>query len=229
MSDIKGTTWSVTINNPEAPDEEAIALARQKGWMIEGQLEKGESGTPHYQLLVKTKGQQRFSALKKQFPRAHIELARDPKALQKYVNKDDTRIGELQSQSEFYPSLSKLWDMFADFVDNKQFQNLTNADPDQKLVIFDKFIRHSIDEGYVVETMGVNPQIRSAVKNYGENIIFRSHRQKTDRQTRQRVEVDNLFSDLDTNTDEGQVQEAEGDEGSEAIETGSSGSSEDHT
>lgn len=178
----RSTNWSVTINNPTARDEEAIALARQKGWKVEGQLEKGENGTPHYQLLVKTP-QTRFSALKTAFPRAHIEAARNVKALESYVHKEDTKVGELASQTEQYPSLQKLWDMFADFTNNKQYQNLVGYDPDQKLVVFDKFIKDCIDKDYVVETMAVNPQIRSCVKQYAENIIFRSLRRQTDRQT----------------------------------------------
>jgi hypothetical protein len=57
----KATNWSVTINNPTKSDDEYIALARQKGWKVEGQLEMGDSGTQHFQLLVTTKGQQRFT------------------------------------------------------------------------------------------------------------------------------------------------------------------------
>lgn len=182
MGDNRGTNWCVVINNPQVADEENINLARQKGWKVEGQLEKGQEGTPHYQLIVKTP-QVRFSQVKKAFPRAHIELARNVKALEAYSKKDDTRIGELQSQSELYPSLQKLWDLFADFVNNKQYRCLTDSDPDARLVIFDKFIRYAIDLDYCVETMGVNPQIRSSVKQYGENIVFRSLRRRTDRQT----------------------------------------------
>lgn len=40
--------WSITINNPREDDEENIAVARQRGWIVEGQKEVGENGTPHY-------------------------------------------------------------------------------------------------------------------------------------------------------------------------------------
>lgn len=214
----RATNWSVTINNPTASDEEAIAHARQKGWTVEGQLEKGENGTPHYQLHVKTP-QSRFSALKSAFPRAHIEVARNPKALSSYVHKADTKVAELPTQSELYPSLQKLWDMFADFVNNKEYQNLVDTDPDQRLVIFDKFIRHCITQGYVVETMAVNPQVRSIVKNYVEEIIFRSLRRQTDRQT----DKNNVVV-IKQNAQE--ESDAETDEESEGEETGSDWSSE---
>ena len=202
----RSTNWSVTINNPTAGDEEAIALARQKGWKVDGQLEKGENGTPHYQLLVKTP-QTRFSALKSAFPRAHIEVARNVKALANYVHKEDTRVGSLTTQSEHYPSLQKLWDMFADFTNNKQYQNLIHIDPDQRLVIFDKFIKDCIDKDYVVETMAVNPQIRSSVKQYGENIIFRSLRRQTDRQTDKNIVTP--IEQNDETREEGQAEETD--------------------
>jgi len=177
----RATAWSVTINNPVSADEESIAMARQKGWTVEGQLEKGAEGTPHYQLMVKTP-QVRFSAVKKMFPRAHIEQARNAKALEQYVHKDETREGELKVDSTKYPSLQKLWDMFAEWLEDKG--SWWNWDSDTALTNFDKFICDKIENGFVVETMAVNPQIRSCVKNYLTPIIYRSNiRRQTDRQT----------------------------------------------
>lgn len=75
-------------------------------------------GTPHYQLMVKTP-QMRFSALKKQFPRAHIDEARNAQALQQYVHKEETRIGTLVEENEYYPSLAKMWDLFQEWHDKK--------------------------------------------------------------------------------------------------------------
>lgn len=95
----RATCWSLTINNPTKSDEEWIQQARQKGWQVEGQLEKGKEGTEHYQLMVKTP-QVRFSAVKKQFPRAHIEIARNPAALAQYVAKEETREADLPKASD---------------------------------------------------------------------------------------------------------------------------------
>lgn len=191
MTTERSTSWSVTINNPQPSDDEDISRARQKNWKVEGQLEQGKEGTKHYQLLVKTP-QLRFSALKKAFPRAHIEVARNPDALAIYVNKEDTRIGHLQEQSEMYPSLSKLWDLFADWIDDKPYDVFNE---EEWLDQFDLFIKDKITEGYHVETMGVNPQIRSAVKKYGCSIIFRSKTsvdRQTDRQPRSESQEVNL-------------------------------------
>lgn len=185
-STIRASTWSITINNPIAADEENIALARQKGWVVEGQLEKGENGTPHYQLMVKTP-QIRFSAIKKQFPRAHIEVARNPTALEQYVHKEETREGELSTSNEMYPSMSKVWEMFYLYTLDltvDEYGRLRRC----PLVIFDAFIRSKIEEGYYLESIGVNPQTRSSVTHYWESILVReerkvTQRQKTDRQT----------------------------------------------
>lgn len=182
----RATCWSVTINNPIAADEENIAQARQSGWKVDGQLEKGENGTPHYQLIIKTP-QVRFSAVKKQFPRAHIEIARNPAALEEYVHKDDTREALLAQQSDLYPSLQKVWDMFYDWLSlDGNVTHFCSSDEDRRLTYFDEYICEKIEEGYVLETIAVNPQIRSSIKKYGRSIIIRSKvRRQTDRQTAQ--------------------------------------------
>jgi len=190
MSTLRASAWSVTINNPKPADEENIAKARQKGWKVEGQLEKGDSGTEHYQLLVKTP-QVRFSAVKSAFPRAHIEPARNVAALEAYVQKEESRVGELPTSSELYPSLQKTWDMLYDWLMlDKNLNHWFDIDPEARLRLFDDFIREKITEGFVLETMGVNPQIRSAIKLYGRSILIRSKvRRQTDRQTDERLEV----------------------------------------
>jgi len=200
----KATNWSVTINNPTANDEEYLALARQKGWKVEGQLEKGDNGTPHYQLLVTCKGQQRFAAMKKAFPRAHIEIAKDVAALRKYVNKEETRVAELPFTQELYPSCGKLMSWFGEAFDSYKPLGDGICD-DEYLAIFDKMIHQKIREGFYVEGMAVNPQIRSSIKSYGRSIAFRErlHRQKTDRQT-----DENIFSPSDINA----IQEIEANE-----------------
>lgn len=115
MTTTRSNHWSLTINNPTPADHEQIDIARQKGWKVTGQMEIGKEGTPHLQLHVATP-QVRFSAVKKAFPRAHIEAARNPIALEAYVNKDDTRAYALPSSQEKYPSLSKFWQLVATLI-----------------------------------------------------------------------------------------------------------------
>lgn len=185
--DVRATNWSVTINNPISADDENISLARQKGWNVEGQLERGAEGTPHYQLAVRTP-QVRFSALKKAFPRAHIEVARNVTALKQYVHKDDTKVGELKEQSDKYPSLSKFWELIYDvlkFSPDQPYQLLdSEIYPGAFFTMteFDDAVRYLIRDGYHVETMGVNPQMRSCWKIYGRDLMYRIAVDK-DRQT----------------------------------------------
>jgi len=215
MSD-RATCWSVTINNPNRADDENIAEAKQKsGWAIYGQKEVGENGTEHYQLMVTTP-QVRFSAVKKAFPRSHIEVARDRKALTKYVNKEDTRIAKLPEDTR-YPSMSQVWDSFAEYYERNYKKHGDHYDwsQDKRLFVFDSFIRQQIENGQYVETIAVNPQVRSIVKNFISEIIVRSisHRQ-TDRQTTENnVEVDSITEDGAKDDEEGQ-EEGQEDDGS---------------
>jgi len=193
--DKRATCWSVTINNPTATDEENIALARQKKWTVIGQLEVGKEGTPHYQLLVKTP-QVRFAAIKKQFPRAHIEVAINNVALAKYVTKEDTRVGALKSENEWYPSQAKVWAWFAEVaLTEMQSHEHSGRDLSPKLLLtcFDVMINIKIREGYYCEHIAVNPQVRTAVLKYGAAIVTR-HRRQTDRQTRQELIVPTIIT-----------------------------------
>jgi len=210
MSD-RATCWSVTINNPNKADDENIAVAKQKsGWAVYGQKEVGENGTEHYQLMVTTP-QVRFSAIKKAFPRSHIEVARDRKALTKYVNKEDTRIAGLPKDNN-YPSMSQLWDDFSLYIDDshKKYGCIYDWTQDKRLLVFDDFIRMQILEGKFVETMAVNPQVRSCVKNYLVEIHFRSVRRQTDRQTAENnVEVNGINAEESTCSREDAEEEEE--------------------
>lgn len=193
MSQMRATAWSVTINNPTADDDEAINLARQRGWVVEGQLEKGKEGTPHYQLMVKTP-QVRFSAVKKAFPRAHIEVARNVAALQEYVHKVQSREGELPEQQDRYPSLSMFWllvyqywtrpekdcldlDVLTETGEIKWYdansERLFNHDT---MPWLDQAVRNMIREGYHVEGIACNPSTRTAWKKYAREILYRAHK-----------------------------------------------------
>lgn len=79
----RATAWSVTINLKTVSKDTAaqcMETAKSLGWGVQGQLERGEQGTEHYQLMVRTP-QVRFSSVKKVFPTAHIEACRNFQAL----------------------------------------------------------------------------------------------------------------------------------------------------
>jgi len=208
MTDNRATAWSLTINNPTPADEEGIALARQKGWKVEGQLEKGKDGTPHYQLLVKTP-QVRFSALKKAFPRAHVEVARNVQALQQYVTKEDTRQSHLPTTQEKYPSLSRYWELITQWINDEYPYIMCDTMP-ITLSLLDKASYALIYQGYHVEGIATNPSTRSAWKLYGEAIMMRAHNSQTDRQTDTRSDAEQSIvvethnnADADERSEEG--------------------------
>lgn len=186
MPSERGSRWSVTINlktvNRDTA-EECIARARQNGWNVFGQLETGESGTDHYQLAVSTP-QIRFSAMKKMFPTAHIEIAKDWHALLAYCNKEETRVETLKNVSTGYIGWSQLRNMFIEWLNGQMFERLEN-DHEKRLEIWDRFIGFKIREGYEVDLMGVNPQYRACVSRYWTSYILR----QSDRQTEQEVVV----------------------------------------
>lgn len=251
MSTDRATAWSLTINNPTPSDEEGIALARQRGWRVEGQKEKGAEGTVHYQLLVKTP-QVRFSAVKRAFPRAHIEVARNVQALKAYVNKEDTRLSELPTSQDKYPSLSKLWDLVCEYLTKKcmptptsgmcitastlRFRPTEHMSRDESaLSYFDDAINYLIKQGYFVESHGVNPQVRSAWKKYHSAIFERSIMAQTARQTDMRLESEvNIPMIEHTNADHSQGEDScssfttEGGD-SQDLEDGSSSQNEGYT
>jgi len=222
MSD-RATCWSVTINNPGKNDEEFIAAARQKGWKVDGQLEK--VGTPHYQLIVRTP-QVRFSAVKKAFPRAHIEIARNPDALASYVKKSETRIGELPKTESKYPTQASYFkmvtevlydvdkDLRIDFTDGSWYRENRKVDQDQRLLdALDEATRYLIIGGYHVETLAVNPQTRSAWKKFGMEIIRRSMAETlADRQTDRQTGIISVAEDIQDGTEGNDTESASGEE-----------------
>lgn len=195
----RGTCWSLTINNPTPDDDECIAKARAKRWTVDGQLEKGEKGTPHYQLMVRTP-QVRSSAVRSAFPRAHVELAKNAKALAKYVTKEDTRAGQLPTGSDKFPSLEKTYDMFVKWLlENKYKKEVEDFDDrwstgifmtadfwrvvnkDKLMELFDECCSHLIEDGYFVEQWAVNPQVRSALMKFGKSIVIRHSAMRDDK------------------------------------------------
>lgn len=92
----RGNAWSITINNPTEDDQLSWRNAASLPWVkeVKGQLEKGENGTLHVQGFLRT-DQVRFSQVKKAFPRAHIEVARNVNALARYVSKEETRVATI--------------------------------------------------------------------------------------------------------------------------------------
>jgi len=170
----RGTCWSVTCNLATVTKdrvEDCITNARYSGWGIEGQIEKGESGTEHYQLCVKTP-QVRFSAVKKMFPTAHIELARNPRALQAYVHKEETRVEEVKKVEVTFLTYPQVRNQFFAWV-RREYHHGAALDHDGRLRLWDTFIGLSIQEGMECDLIGMNPQNRACVAKYWRSYLDR--------------------------------------------------------
>lgn len=194
----RGTCWSITINNPQPTDLEVELPA---GWKLTGQMEIGEEEkTTHYQGMLSTP-QVRFSAVKKVFQRAHIELARNKQALAKYVHKDDTRVAEVPDVVSRIPTLFDYQHVVAAKWDDSEWEAFRDSQPEEDLVkhgigeialkYVDTIVSKDIEEGIIgVEYIGINPMWRSAWKKFWKQMVVRERRrQKTDRQTDNENEI----------------------------------------
>jgi len=94
----RASWWSITINNPNDDDREALKNPPSWVKLVKCQDEVGDNGTLHIQGALNTT-QVRFSQVKNWLSRAHIEVARDKSALLKYVEKSDTAIDGTQFQN----------------------------------------------------------------------------------------------------------------------------------
>lgn len=178
----RGTCWSVTCNLANVTRdrvEDCIQNARLSGWGIEGQIERGEQGTEHYQLMVKTP-QVRFSAVKKMFPTAHIELARNRIALEAYVHKEETRVQEVKKVEVTFLTYPQVRNQFFAWA-RDQVHHGASYDHDDRLALWDRFIGLSIEEGMECDLIGMNPQNRACIAKYWVSYFRRIP--ITDRQT----------------------------------------------
>jgi len=156
---IRGTNWSVTINNPTPADLDFGWIAEHAGWSIEGQMEIGKEGTPHYQGLLRTPNKPSFSTVHKLLPRAHLETARNVKHLEAYVHKDETRVSEVGTVSSKIPTLFAYQTMVA--------QRLSMDDIGEAMIKLDIARTAKAQADYVMEyhvERLVNLDIRAGVK-----------------------------------------------------------------
>jgi len=178
MSVDRASCWSITINNPTEQD----VVCGIPGWSLSGQYEQGEEGTRHFQGMLKTP-QVRFSAVKKAFPRAHIEKARNSAALAVYVNKKDTRIATYEATG--VPSMFEYQAIIAERWETEEFQGRLQdqisynprkwKDTDAlALEYVDDIVAELIQEGSKgIEFIAINPMWRCSWKKFWASIIAR--------------------------------------------------------
>lgn len=172
---LRATCWSITINNPTAQDTQCNV----PGWKLHGQYEEGEEGTRHFQGMLKTP-QVRFAQVKKEFPRAHIEVARNKEALALYVNKKETRVATYEAQG--VPSMFEYQDIVANRWDEEDWIEYLRMYPtkpcDERAMLYiDNIVSNLVLEGYKgIEFIAINPMWRASWKKFYRSIIERNAR-----------------------------------------------------
>lgn len=125
--------WCLTINN--YTEEDCISeLPKPLRYIVYGK-EVGENGTPHLQMYVYYKNQATFNAVKKRFPRAHIEV-KSPKSTHKqaidYCKKDGSFV-ELGDPPAEQGDNINLWEQIAKEIEEDKyptFEALSRAYPE---------------------------------------------------------------------------------------------------
>lgn len=86
-------SWVLTI--PAEKHDRAAVVAALEPYTYVGQLERGESGYLHWQVLIENPSPVRFLTLKTRLPAAHIEPRQGTVAQAvAYVTKEDTRVAD---------------------------------------------------------------------------------------------------------------------------------------
>lgn len=171
----RSSCWSITINNPS--DEEVKCEA--PGYKLEGQFEVGVEGTRHFQGMLRSP-QVRFSAVKKLFPRAHIEPAKNAGALKKYVHKDETRVdvytpSDIPTIFEYQTQVAEAWshEEFKGFSENVLEEHMDDC----AMRYLDMLVKRDIENGKRgCEWIAINPMWRSSWKKFWRSIIKRHAR-----------------------------------------------------
>lgn len=176
----RATCWSITINNPTPQDTGCDLPA---GWVLKGQFEEGgNSGTRHFQGMLRTP-QVRFRAVKKVFPRANIQVARNRKALEKYVSKQETRVAEFTTRQsdiptifEYQNTVAARWDWTE--YDRRYKEAVERRRPfdssDIAMDYLDHLVSEDIERGIRgIEFIAINPMWRSSWKKFYRSIINR--------------------------------------------------------
>jgi len=169
----RATSWSITINNPT----DVETRCEVPGWSLEGQYEVGEEGTRHFQGMLKTP-QVRFAAVKKVFPRAHIEVARNEQALKNYVHKVDSRVdvytpGAVPTIFQYQAEVAAKW------IPEEWEKRKVNIKDQDKLDECAMRYLDSIVEDDIIsgkrgcEWIAINPMWRSSWKKFWASIITR--------------------------------------------------------
>jgi len=170
----RATCWSLTIFDMNEVDN----WRSLSGWKLSGQYEEGkETGKRHFQGMLSTP-QVRFSAVKRVFPSAHIEVARNKKALEKYTSKEETRVATYEATG--VPTIFEYQRKVSDNWSEDEYERLQKLYPrqgydDVAMIYIDQICAKMISEGAAgLEFIAINPMWRSSWKRFYRSIIERN-------------------------------------------------------
>lgn len=185
----KSCCWSVTINNPTDDDKLQWASLTSLHWVreVSGQIEMGKEGTPHIQGMIKTTSV-RHAQVKKSLPRAHVEAAKSPAALAKYVVKQDTRVAPLPTTKT--ATQAHLQELVLQVVlkelggqdvhSSEEMMDFITAKTWDIKRHWERYLDQAVTvllfQGYYgIEFVVSNPQIRTAFRKYLPGILYRTY------------------------------------------------------
>lgn len=205
MSKERHSAWSLTLFNNEWKD------FQHSTWDLEGQEELcPETGKLHYQGMLHT-GQVRWSAVKKVFPKAHIEPCRDPVALRKYVHKEATRApaprtGRTMNRDKFFADVFEhMWNSDADHMEE---DIKTDRHCNLLLQVVEQMLMAGGDWSY--SYMAMNPQTKQLWERF-RNVYYTSWREE-----------------YENNIAGGQIEDANDNESVQSHSSGSVGGEHEH-
>lgn len=193
--------WSITINNPTDADIESWKHAKALHWVKDaiGQLEKGQNGTLHIQGLLKTE-KVRFAQVKKAFPRAHVEPARNQNALEVYVQKPETRVASITPakiatatdiQRQLHTEVLEFRDRH---YSGMSFPEIRSQIEKNWEAFLDSAVEKLMLQGYYgAEFVVCNPQVRSAYRRYIYPMVIRDMHMSAQQVTAEKEEEECLI------------------------------------
>lgn len=193
--------WSITINNPTDADLESWKHAKALHWVKEaiGQLEKGENGTLHIQGLLKT-DKVRFSQVKRAFPRAHVEPARNLPALEAYVQKSETKVAtivtaKIATASDIQRQLhSEVLEFRDRYHPGLSFPEIRSQIEKNWEAFLDSAVEKLMLQGYYgAEFVVCNPQVRGAYRRYIYPMVMRDMQMSAQQATAEKQEEECLI------------------------------------
>ena len=110
-----------------------------------------ETGRKHYQGCMRTRTQQRFSAIRKVLPGVHVEPARNWEALVNYCKKKETSIEGSQQHSKNERKYLKFHDALLRIA-NAYVDEYVGIADEMKALAFEKAIAHANDNADKVDT-----------------------------------------------------------------------------